>query len=293
MKIIIPKSIGFCYGVLNSVKLAEEVLKKAGDRNVPCYCLDNLIHNPKVVDSFKKRGLSIINSPDKNEAGLVIISAHGTTKDTVDSFSGRGFELYDGTCINIKKTQQIIADSVAEGMSVLVIGIPGHAETKSLMGCTDGTKVFLVYNEKSLNDVLDVMDSDENICVVCQTTFPPEEFEKLASLIKMKKKSALIFNCLCNVCTNRMKEYKECALKSDVVFVIGGKDSQNTKNMAEYLSEYCSRVYQVEDESDTESVIREGFFKDKTVLLCSGTSTPVSIVEKIRDKLTVLESKIT
>ncbi len=291
MEVIIPKSVGFCHGVKKTLLLADKVIKDSKDLGIPCYCIGKLIHNPKVVSAFKEKGLNLISSVEEIhkdiKSALVLISAHGCANSVKKTITERGFEFTDGSCVNIRRTQKKILDALKHNRAVIVLGIEGHSETVTLMGTSeDDMNVFLVYDDISLKNVIQKIPDSKSVTVVCQTTFPPSLFEKYSSEIKLAIKDTEIVDSICNICIKRMNSYKKFASETDAVMVIGSKNSENTKNMASFLSDFNSNVYLIEDVSDlSDSNVKNELSRFKKVLLCSGTSTPLDEVLTVSDNL--------
>lgn len=289
MRIVRSKLLGYCHGVSETVRLANQVLKKAESKNLPAYSIGELIHNPEVVASFREKGLKVIEKPSDGMPGVALVRAHGISTELRKQFEDAGFTLVDSTCVNIQKSQKIIKQNVKDGRTIIILGVKGHAETKCLMG-TDvpNAKYFMVTSVDDLPKLYQKVEADTPVCIITQTTFPAYTFENLVDFILSHYEDSLIGNKLCHACIQRKNNGIELANMVEAVIVVGGKNSENTQDLANWISRTGKPVYCVETVSEFTEELDEKLKQYQSIGLASGTSTPTDIIEEVASHLETL-----
>lgn len=289
---IVKKSsiIGYCYGVSNTIQLAQECLNLAQEKGLPCYSLGKLIHNEDVVAFFELKGLKTIKTPEGNEPGVALIRAHGIKDSERRTFQQANFQLIDSTCPTVQKGLKAVKTAAKEGKTVILLGFDGHAETLGLQGVEveEGilAKTVLL---SSLEEAEQFVRSkkfspEEPLAVVTQTTFPEDAFKAITELLKREFRNIGIKNCPCAQCGKRERAGYELACKCDCAVVVGGRKSANTKNLAEVAKKSGKPVFLVENAMDlvnSEGNLQEELKKYRTVALLSGSSTPIVVVDAV------------
>ncbi len=287
MKVVKSKTLGYCHGVASTLQKAQYCIDLAKHSNRKAYSIGTLIHNPDVVKSFSDQGLEVI--PDSDcQAGIALIRAHGIADKVRNEFAEKGFELIDASCVNILHTKQVIKNDSSQGRRIVLLGIPSHAETKCLIG-TEGCECILVSSENDLKALFENVPADEKITLVTQTTFPQVQYEKLSNAILKYYADCKIGSRLCPDCIKRKKDGLELASEVDAVVVVGGKNSENTKDLASFISGSGKPVYLFENVNDFTSQTDRALGKFKSVGVCSGTSTPIEIIDAICEHLVGLD----
>lgn len=281
MKIIVDERAGFCGGVKRVIRLAEQSLEK-GER---IRSLGDLIHNDPEILRLKQKGLEIIDhdalvNPEPNS--VVLIRAHGEPPSTFAKAKEQNVELIDGTCPVVTKSQKIARDAYLRGEQVIIIGKTYHAEVKGIIGHCDG-EARAIMHEEDLDQF--ELDRDRPVFVLAQTTISPEEFHAGVEWIRNRGYRVNIHDTLCRFVTNRDKDLTEFATLCDVVLVVGGKKSSNTKYLHSVCQEINPRSYHIEDESD---IVDDWFDGMESIGVTGSASTPPWMLEKIRG---VLEAK--
>lgn len=286
MKVIRSKLLGYCHGVSETVKLANQVVQKGIKKKVPYYSIGSLIHNPEVVASFEKKGLKVISQPSDGEKGIALVRAHGIPYSLRKEFENAGYSLVDSTCVNILKSQKAIKANVRDGRTIILLGVKGHAETKCLMG-TDapGAKFFLITSFEDLPALYKEVNEDEKVCIITQTTFPAYLFTSLQDALLSHYNDVVLGNKLCLACIQRKNNGIELAHMTDAVVVVGGKGSENTKDLANWIAREGKPVFCVETVRDFDSKLDSELMKFETVGLASGTSTPSLLIEEVASHL--------
>ncbi|MCR5760913.1 MAG: hypothetical protein K6F82_02785 [Sphaerochaetaceae bacterium] len=296
MKVLKGKLTGYCHGVSQTLHKASSCLKTAKKKNLNCYSIGQLIHNRDVSTYFEEQGLKIIKKPEDGEPGVALIRAHGITCALRRSFEDRGFILEDATCVNIKKTQKIIVDSYRHGRTIILFGVKGHAETVCLQGTEDPSKpgksvpMMVLSSEEDLENLFSSVDSSTPVTVVVQTTFPDEMYGKLFDAVSSHYPDCKKGNGLCYACIRRKQSAIDLASSCDAVVVVGGRNSENTKDLAKYVEKNGSTVFCIENKNDIDSSFIQTL-KEKnieTIGVCSGTSTPPEVIEDVCECLKAL-----
>lgn len=279
MVVIKSKITGYCHGVDSTIKNALSVLKKAKKLNLPAYSIGNLIHNSDVVKGFEKQGLVVIEKPNVTP-GVALVRAHGIPDKLKREFKRKNFILVDSTCENILKTKTGIKEASRHRRNVVVIGVRNHAETNCLLG-TGRSEKTLVSGFEDLDDLFSKINAGAPVSVAVQTTFPEETYYELVKAIKAHYKDVKTINRLCVACVARKTNGLRLAQQCDAVFVVGGKQSSNTKELATWIKQSGKPVYQVENVKNFTPAFVEEIKKYSTVGLCSGTSTPTVIIDEV------------
>ncbi|MBR6137581.1 MAG: 4-hydroxy-3-methylbut-2-enyl diphosphate reductase [Bacilli bacterium] len=280
MEIIVGKYSGFCNGVRYTVEKANEAV----DSNQSIYCLGELVHNERVIEDLEKKGMKTISSiEDAEDNSKVIIRAHGEIKSTYDRAEEKGIELLDLTCGKIKAIRTKINNKM-DDYFIIIIGKKNHPETLGVQSFS-GDDSYILENEEDINEFLDIYKkSNKNkLYIVSQTTFNSDKFDLLIDAInKVFTDEIIVDKTICDATSNRQEETRELSKNVDVMIIVGGKKSSNTKELEVISKENCNRVYLVQDTSDLQDVKIEDTCK---VGIMAGASTPEIVVKEIIDYL--------
>ena len=277
-KVKVARSAGFCFGVSRSVKMAEEMLESG-----PCLSYGPLIHNDDVVSSLAERGLSVINSPaDVRPGDRVLIRSHGISLAEEEALRRAGAEITDATCPNVAHIHRLAASASAAGRQVLVIGAAGHPEVRAICGRCEGAKVVANAQEleKLLNDEPNLLS--ESVTVVVQTTQTEENLKECEILIKKWCTNAEIFDTICSATSTRQTEAIKLASECDAMVVIGGRDSANSRHLAELCAVRCANTQFVDGAGalDTKALAHS-----EMIGVTAGASAPRWIIKEVLDKM--------
>lgn len=279
MKIHIAKTIGYCFGVDHAVSAVNDLLSK----NRKVCTLGPIIHNPKIIKEFEDKGVKIIDHPSQVPNGyILVIRAHGTTKENLEYMEQNNIDFVDATCPFVKKIHKIVERNSDIKDFLLISGSNNHPEVIGIKSFFD-KKIFVFDGIKSLNKILDDNPelANKSGIVVSQTTFPKEKWLKYIKLFKKQSKKLETFDTICKTTCLRQSEAEEMSKKSDLMIVIGGKNSSNTTKLYEICSKNTNTIL-VENEADLPSDISNKF---DNIGIISGASTPLNIVEKICNNL--------
>lgn len=276
MEIIVGKTSGFCNGVKFTIDKANEMINKYKK----IYCLGQIVHNERVIKDLENKGMITINNIDDcpNNSRL-IIRAHGEVKDVYDEAKKRNIELIDLTCGKIKIIRNKINKKINNHF-IIIIGKKNHPETLGIQSFS-GTNSFILENETDIDLCIDKIQKSKlrNIYIVSQTTFNSEKFDYLVNKISSKVKIKIeIDKTICNATSNRQKETKDLSKKVDIMIIVGGKNSSNTKELEVISTKNSGKVYLIQDYRDLKKIKID--YKCKIGIM-AGASTPDVVVEEI------------
>jgi 4-hydroxy-3-methylbut-2-enyl diphosphate reductase len=270
MKVRLARSLGFCFGVKRAINIAEEY------KNTPT--LGPLIHNKKEIDRLQDDfGVSVIESAeDALEESSVIVRTHGIERDKRELLKDRGVDIIDATCPYVTKPQKICEDMSAKGYQIVIFGDIEHPEVKGVMSYSKSKPIVVGSVDELVN-----MEFEQKVALVSQTTKKISNFLKIVDYLIRRCSEVRVFNTICNATSQNQDAARELAKEADIVIVVGGKNSSNTKQLLTICKEYTD-AYLVEDESE----IEEKWFKGKSLCgISAGASTPDWIISKIVKKI--------
>lgn len=277
-KITVAESAGFCFGVKRAIKITEETAEKLGK----VYTLGPLIHNNDVIADLEGKG-AIAVSAYSEAKGTIIIRSHGVPKKTYEEIAEIGLNLIDATCPFVEKIHRIVEEN-SEDADVLVAGDFSHPEVIGIMGFVKG-KVRAV---NSISDLQKLIESEKDfgenkLIMVAQTTFDLCKWAELQKNVKKHYTNVKIFDTICSATAVRQEEAERLSKESDIMLVLGGLHSSNTKKLADICSANCPTFF-IEN--------ADGLDKDKVLSLLSsnndvkigitaGASTPAYIIKEV------------
>ena len=273
MKIQLASSYGFCFGVKRAIKIAEE------HRGSKTY--GPLIHNKDEINRLKE-GYAIGLAEKFDEISpddAVVIRTHGIPKNELAQLKSQNNEIIDATCPYVTTPQHIVADMSKQGYSIVVFGDKNHPEIKGVVSyAKDPRNAFVVINEEELEG----LPLLSKVAVVAQTTRKPGDYLKVVNKLILEHKEVRVFNTICNATFENQDAAAELAKDADVMIVIGGKHSSNTKQLHSICKTYCEESYLVENESELDG----SWFEGKVLCgISAGASTPDWIVQNVIDRI--------
>ena len=272
MKIEKAKSYGFCFGVKRAVEIAEE------SKNA--VTLGPLIHNPleinRLAENYNVKHIESIDDIDTN-VKRVIVRTHGISKDKLKKLKEKNVEIIDATCPFVKKPQEIVEEMSKQGFDIVIFGDKNHPEIQGVMSYSVHGRVYVVLDPKELENIR----LKEHIATVAQTTRKIKDYLKITDYLIQKYKEVRVFNTICNATFENQAAVRELAQKADIMIIIGGKNSSNTKQLYNIAKEFC-KAYLVESE---EELKKEWFEGKKHCGISAGASTPEWLVEQIISKI--------
>lgn len=263
---------GFCFGVAITVKKAEEAIGSRSEVTT----LGHVVHNPQMVESLASRGLRNAGSVDEVDAGALFVRAHGLPVEVFDQAKGKGLEIIDATCPMVTKIHVQAQKLKGDGYKIVVIGDPTHPEVKGTLSHVPGAWCI-----QSVDDVARLPRSSK-VGVVVQSTWSGLGFTEIVRALADKYYEVRAVNTICTDTHNRQNEALRLARDVEVMVVVGGKTSANTKHLAELSESHGARSYHIESAGE----LRPEWFEGVNVAgLMSGASTPGWLVDEVETRM--------
>lgn len=278
MNIVIGKTSGFCNGVENTIKRAEDALSKE-----KIYCLGEIVHNERVINDLENKGMiTISNIDDAPNNSKVIIRAHGELKETYDKAKEKNIEVIDLTCGKIKAIRVKISKKVEEHY-IIIIGKKNHPESLGVLSFS-GNNSSIIEDKEDIKDVITNFSKTNlnKIYIVSQTTFNSDKFDELVSIIKEStNKEVEVDKTICDATSKRQNETRELSKTVDTMIIVGGKKSSNTKELEIIAKEHCNNVILIQDKDD----LKDNEIVGENIGIMAGASTPTIVVEEIINEI--------
>ncbi len=288
MEVRIDQCTGFCFGVKRAVETVYEQLKTGKT----IYTYGPIVHNEEVIRELEKQGVRVLEDVralealpngkacSGGEAGnrvMVIICAHGVSKQVYDILEEKGLEYVDATCPFVKRIHGIVEKESGEGKYIVVAGDPDHTEVKGTLGWCQGDAVVLETVEEAERFV---PPEGRNVLVVSQTTFNYNKFYYIVEIFEKKGYNVSVANTVCSATEERQRSARALAEEADVMIVIGGRHSSNTKKLYEICSEKCARTYFIQTLDDLHLELPKSV---RLVGITAGASTPNKLIEEVQN----------
>jgi (E)-4-hydroxy-3-methyl-but-2-enyl pyrophosphate reductase len=275
LKITIAKNAGFCFGVKRAYDLACVNSKYCDD----IYILGKLVHNNDVCTDLKKRGIKEVLSIDDARDATIIFTAHGIGPEMYEKAQNNGLKVIDTTCPKVMKAQRLAKAYAEKGFQIIIFGDKEHKEVKSIFEWS-GKKAKIV---GSLQDAKKLrFYKSKKYCLISQTTQNVQDFKKIRGCLKNKLPHFVFFNTICDSTDKRQKEVRELSGTNNVVIVIGGKDSANSKRLYEISKSIQPKTFFVEN---SDQLRRVWFSGAKKIAITAGASTPDWAIKKVFKKI--------
>ncbi len=274
MHVKIARTAGFCWGVRRTV---DKVLEVADQRRGPVVTLGPIIHNPQAVARFREKGVGTVNATGEVADGTtIVVRTHGAVRDELEMAEQRRLQVVDGTCPYVKYPQAMAQRLSREGYHVVIVGDANHAEIKGVVSYAEGP-CTVVKPGGSIPEI-----KAKKVAVIAQTTCIGADFERVVGALALRHKEVRAVNTICNDTEERQADARALAREVDAVVVVGGKNSANTRHLAEICREIQPRTWHVETEAELDPRWFEGC---RTVGLSAGASTPDWVVEGVAEWL--------
>jgi 4-hydroxy-3-methylbut-2-enyl diphosphate reductase len=272
--VMIAKRTGFCYGVREAIDKAKEA-RAAGKET---HTLGQVVHNEGVVRDLRSLGINTVEALDDVERGAaVVIRAHGVRPEVLERAEARGLEVIDGTCTWVIQEQRELARLVEEGYTIVVLGTPKHPEVVGLLGFAPDA---IVVDEE---EDWDAIPRRKRMALLSQSTQPPWKFEKLAAFMVGRAHELKIVNTVCPVTIRRQQDTVDAARDVDLMVVVGGRSSANTKELTRLCGIVGTPAVQIEAARDlTEASAFDGV---RIVGVTGGTSTPIEDLHAVAQRI--------
>ncbi len=254
-------------------RAVEMVLDTPSKYDSPIYTFGPLIHNPQVLDLLSEKGITILTNIPSHGKGTILIRAHGVPPETKKSLTRAGFTVLDATCPRVIRVQVIIKNHARKGYTTIIVGNRDHPEVVGLQGYA-GQSGNVVANLEELK-ALPLFD---RAIVVAQTTQNQCLYQKITKWTSDHTPHYKVFNTICHSTSRRQSEVKRLAQTSDAIVVVGGKESGNTRRLAEIARETGKPAFQIESETDLNLADFEMLHR---VGITAGASTPNWVLKRV------------
>ncbi len=282
MQVELAREMGFCFGVKRTLKLFDDL----GEDSRGVDTLGTLVHNPQVVADLKRRGVGMLQEVSDSSGGTLTITAHGSSPQQIAEAQSRGLRLIDTTCPLVTKVQKIAMDLHKQGHQLVVFGDHRHQEVRGIVGWTDNTALVSTDAEELVPRLIGLSRSGKRVprrvSIVSQTTQPADRFKSfVADLMRLLPddfREVQIHNTICEPTLDRQSAVLDLAQEVDIMIVVGGHDSANTRHLAELSLEEGLETHHIEW---PEEIRPEWFEGHKLAGVTAGASTPDDVIADV------------
>jgi len=301
MELMIAKHAGFCFGVKKAIEIAEETASKNKDKT---YVYGQLVHNERVIDDLQKKGIEFVEDiEDIPENAVTVLRAHGEPGTTYKKLKSKNIDnnnnLKDATCPLVTLVHNVAIKLKNNGYEVIIFGKKNHPESIGTSYHIKGKDTFIVEHPDNAQTVIDYI-SDNNfgkVAIVSQTTMSVNgydeliqninenfnnKFELLSLNMRDMEKNFVFVDTICNPTKQRQSDTEEIAKKADVMIVIGGKNSSNSKELAAKSKEFGVETYFIQS---AEQIKEEWFNGKENIGVTAGASTPDITIDEVTDRI--------
>lgn len=273
MRILRATHLGMCFGVRDAISLALEHAD-AG----PLTILGDLVHNPTVLTALEAKGIAVAQDVEDVRTATLMVTAHGTSERTLARTRALGFNVVEATCPLVHVAHRAVAALARDGYHVVIVGKCDHVEVRGLTGDLERFDVVL-----EDEDVF-TLGEHPRIGVAAQTTQPLEKVRHVVALIRKRfpHSDVRFIDTVCKPTKQRQSAAVDMARAADVVVVVGGRSSNNTRELVTSCSRHCNSVHHVQTEAD----VQPAWFADANVVgLTAGTSTPDEVIDRVEARI--------
>lgn len=269
LNITVAKNAGFCFGVKRAIKLATETAQL---NNEPVYTFGPIIHNPQMVARMEEQGVLCIDTISQiaSDQSIVIIRSHGISPKIFNELRERDITVIDATCPLVKKLQRRVELLRSENYQIIIIGEADHPEVKVLKEY-GGPHALVMKNTIHLDQIQET----RSVGVVAQTTLLLSTLQNAVSTILTKSRDIKIYNTICDATTQRQQAANDLTVQSDIMLVVGGKNSSNTNRLAEICRASGKPTHHIETFREIKA---SWFTNNQSIGLTAGASTPDWII---------------
>lgn len=282
MKIILANPRGFCAGVDRAISIVELALEIHG---APIYVRHEVVHNRFVVNGLRERGAIFVEELNEVPDGaIVIFSAHGVSQAVRQEAKDRNLKVFDATCPLVTKVHMQVARASRKGTKAILIGHKGHPEVEGTMG-QYGNQEGGIYLIESVEDIAHLpVQQDDDLTFMTQTTLSLDDTAETITALKEKYPAIQgpHKNDICYATTNRQQAVRELAKQSDLVVVVGSKNSSNSNRLAELASRMGVASKLIDDPNDIQANWFDGV---QTIGVTAGASAPEELVQSVISRL--------
>jgi 4-hydroxy-3-methylbut-2-enyl diphosphate reductase len=273
MRVLRAAHLGMCFGVRDAITLALEQADLG-----PLTILGDLVHNPTVLEALGAKGVAVAREIGDVATPTVMVTAHGTSERTLARTRALGLSVVEATCPLVRVAHRAVMALARDGYHVVIVGQRDHVEVRGLTGDLDGFDVVL-----DDADVL-ALEVHPRIGIASQTTQPIARVRHLAALIRQRfpNSDVRVLDTVCKPTKDRQSSAIDMARQADVVIVVGGQSSNNTRELVRTCARYCGRVHQVQTDAD----LRDEWLAGADIVgLTAGTSTPDDVIDRVEMRI--------
>lgn len=275
VEVLLAESAGFCYGVKRAL---DAVLDAAKERKKPMFTLGPLIHNPQVIADLERQGITSVQEIDGIPAGAaVVMPSHGVPCRIMEQAKATGLQIIDVTCPFVSKVHRLVESLVKQGYQVVILGDKGHTEVQGIMSRAGDGAI-------AVSDIEELRGSKlkRRAGVVAQTTQTLDRYQELVREISGRVYEVRAYNTICNATIERQQAAVLLAKRVDVMVVVGGRNSANTKRLTDICADTGVPTHHVEVAFEIDE---KWFAQASAVGVTAGASTPDWIIEEVLEKL--------
>lgn len=272
VEITVATNAGACFGVVRAIKLGRQAVTK---KNTQVFSFGPLIHNPMVVDELTGKGLKIAEKAEEVSGGTVVLRSHGVRKEIEKDFKDRGVRVVDATCPLVKKPQRIAQGLAEKGYFLVLVGDKKHPEVNGVISYYGKPDFLVTY---SAEDVALIPGHVEKVGIIAQTTIEVGVFEQVVEKCRARFKDVSVNNTICDATSIRQTEAETLSKEADIMIVVGGKNSSNTKKLEKICkaNQPCTYLVEVKEE-----ILPDWFIGKRKVGVTGGASTPEDYVDEV------------
>ncbi len=281
MEILIAEKAGFCFGVKRAFDLTREAASQAAG---PIHVLGPLVHNPQAIALLDKLGVSTASDLEEVSEGTLVIRCHGVPPSVIKEAKDKGLTVIDATCPFVARAIELARRLKDEGYPVVIVGDPEHPEVVAINGATDN-------QAEAIKEPEDLVDGHtyKRVGVLAQTTQTLQNLQDCVSKLLERSQEVRVYNTICTATSERQAAALHLAQQVDVMLVVGGRNSANTRRLVEICGDVNARVYHIEEAHEIEPSWFQGA---KKVGITAGASTPSWIIEGVLDRMTELNKEL-
>ena len=276
METKLAECAGFCFGVRRAVDTVYEQVKSGKT----IYTYGPIVHNEEVVRELSELGVRVLESKEELEqlaSGSVIIRAHGVPEEICNILEEKGLECIDATCPFVKRIHKVVEQESRDGSHIVVVGNAGHPEVEGIVSRCGGAVTVLEGPEDA---ECFIPPEGKKICVVAQTTYNYNKFHYIVEIFEKKGYNSSVVNTICNATEERQRAAKTLAAEADVMIVIGGRHSSNTRKLYDICREECADTYYIQTLDDLRLELPNAV---RLVGITAGASTPNKLIEEVQN----------
>jgi len=275
MRILRAAHLGMCFGVRDAIALALD----HADRG-PLTILGDLVHNPTVLSALEAKGIAVAQDVAHVRTPTLMVTAHGAAEGALSRTRALGLTVVEATCPLVRVAHRAVAALARDGYHVIIVGQRDHVEVRGLTGDLDRGNFTVVLED---DDVL-ALEEHPRLGVAAQTTQPVDKVRRLVALMRRRfpQSDVRFLDTVCKPTKERQTAAIDMARQADVVIVVGGRSSNNTRELVQTCARYCARVHHAQTDAD----VRSEWLADADVVgLTAGTSTPDEVIDRVEARI--------